>query len=51
MDHPFNRDLQNVLDADEAYDFLPEGSWLSGGCGLLAEHPGATGPCALCGLV
>lgn len=26
MDHPFNRDLQNVLDADEAYDFLPEGS-------------------------
>ena len=37
MDHPFNRDLQNVLDADEAYDFLPEGSWLSGGCGLLAE--------------
>ena len=37
MNHPFNRDLQTILDADEAYDFLPEGSWLSGGCGLLAE--------------
>jgi len=37
VDHPFNHDLQAVLDADAAYAFLPEGSWLSGGCGLLAE--------------
>lgn len=37
MNHPFNRDLQTVLDADEAYEFLPVGTWASGGCGLLAE--------------
>lgn len=37
MDHPFNADLRAVLDADEAYDFLPVGTWASGGCGLLAE--------------
>jgi|GEM_PF-3348705 len=37
MDHPFNADLRAVLDADEAYNFLPVGTWMSGGCGLLAE--------------
>lgn len=37
MDHPFNDDLREALDSDEAYRLLPDGTWLSGGCGLLAH--------------
>lgn len=37
MNHPFNEDLQATLDSEDAYDFLPSGTWLSGGCVLLAE--------------
>lgn len=37
MDHPFNIDLQEALDSDEAYSYLPDGTWLAGGCGLLAH--------------
>lgn len=37
MNHPFNQDLQSVLDTEEASDFLPSGSWMEGGCALLGE--------------
>jgi hypothetical protein len=37
MHHPFNEDLKLVLDSNEAYAFLPSGSWMAGGCSLLAE--------------
>jgi len=37
LKHPFNTDLKMVLDADKGYDYLPEGTWLAGGCGLLAQ--------------
>jgi hypothetical protein len=37
MYHPFNEDLKLVLDSNEAYAFLPSGSWMAGGCSLLAE--------------
>jgi hypothetical protein len=37
MNHPFNEDIQAVLDSDEAYDYLPQGTWMSGGCVMLAE--------------
>lgn len=37
MEHPFNDDLKDVLDSDEAYEFLPTGTWMAGGCALLAE--------------
>ncbi|OLF82068.1 hypothetical protein AWH63_11045 [Marinobacter sp. C18] len=34
--HPFNDDLQSALDSDQAYALLPSGSWMEGGCTLLA---------------
>lgn len=37
MTHPFDTDLRYALDADEAYRFLPSGTWLEGGCALLAQ--------------
>lgn len=37
MHHPFNEDIQAVLDSDEAYEYLPQGTWMSGGCVMLAE--------------
>lgn len=37
MPHPFDADLRSALDADEAYQFLPSGTWLEGGCALLAQ--------------
>lgn len=37
MEHPFNLDLQDALDSDLAYCLLPDGTWLAGGCGLLAH--------------
>lgn len=37
MGHPFNDDLKEILDSDEAYEFLPSGTWMAGGCALLAE--------------
>lgn len=37
MEHPFNQDLQEALDSQTAYDFLPNGTWVAGGCGLLAH--------------
>lgn len=37
MEHPFNRDLQDALDSDEAYSHLPIGTWMEGGCALLAQ--------------
>lgn len=37
MEHPFNDELKAVLDSCEAYSLLPEGTWMAGGCGLLAS--------------
>jgi hypothetical protein len=36
MHHPFNEDLKETLDSMSAYNFLPEGTWMEGGCTLLA---------------
>lgn len=36
LSHPFTEDLQSVLDSEKAYEFLPDGTWTAGGCGLLA---------------
>jgi len=37
MKHPFNLDLKKVLDSETAYSFLPNGTWMEGGCSLLAN--------------
>lgn len=33
---PFGEELYQLLRTDEAYAFLPDGDWVSGGCWLLA---------------
>lgn len=36
-DVSFGGRLKEVLDSDEAYSLLPDGTWMEGGCAFLAQ--------------